>query len=168
MPIWRGLNGEYFRFSLGGYQFPDICDDYDANWLFLNIEAKNEQGVWKQRCPCILTWEVAWYAKWLKNVTWGNCYDQELSVLEGDFELIYIAEAQGLQRFMVCLEYGLAYEKPKEGKRDKSVIGVCLTKLEVEESIAYFEEMFAAFPPRGEQGKRSYESLPGPKIFCDG
>ncbi|MCY7274835.1 MAG: hypothetical protein LH702_14185, partial [Phormidesmis sp. CAN_BIN44] len=73
--------------------------------------------------------------------------------------------AQGLYRFIICLEYGLAYEKPKEGERDKSVVGVGLTKLEVEESVAYFEKMFAVFPPRGEQGKRSYESLPGPKVF---
>jgi hypothetical protein len=166
MPIWEGLYRQYFRFSIEGYQFPDITDGYDANWLVLSVEAKNKQGTWKRTSPCILTWEVAWYAKWLKNVTWGNC-ESELSVLEGDFQLIYVAKAQNLYRFIICLEYGLAYEKPKEGERDKSVIGICLTETEVKEAVAYFEEVFAAFPPRGEQGKLSFEFLPGPKVFFD-
>jgi hypothetical protein len=167
MPIWKGIHGEYFQFSIEGYQFPEIVDDYDANWLFLDVDVQNEQGTWQRRSACILSWEVAWFARWLKNVTFGNC-ENELSVLEGDFQLVYISKAQGLHRFMVCLEYGLSYVPVKSSERDKSVIGVCLTETEVEEAVTYFEERFTAFPPRGETDKKCYEMLPGPKVFDSG
>lgn len=163
---WKGFHGNYVHLAIEGYSLPNASDGYDANWLKMAIEAQNEQGVWKKTCSCILSWEVMWYARWIENVVVGNCENNELTVLEHDFGLVYLTKAQGFHRFQVYLRSGLGFKNVSEEERDTSIIGVCLTNTEIEEAVHYFNEIFQTYPPRGKHGKTVFQSLSGPKIFA--
>ena len=51
-----------------GYQFPDIYDGYDANWLNVAISTSNELGKTSITSACLLTWEIKWLELWTQSV----------------------------------------------------------------------------------------------------
>jgi len=49
-----------------GYEFPDIHEGYDANWLYATVHYESEfSSVWVVREPMILTWELS---DWLHEI----------------------------------------------------------------------------------------------------
>jgi hypothetical protein len=49
-----------------GYEFPDIHEDYDANWLYATAHYESaSSSVWVVREPMILTWELS---DWLHEI----------------------------------------------------------------------------------------------------
>lgn len=91
---WHGLHNEYFHFQIVGYEFPQVTEGYDANWLMITMEAANEQGTWTRRCACLLTWEVTWLIHWLEQVVNGEA-EPILSVSEVDLTFHSISISQG-------------------------------------------------------------------------
>jgi hypothetical protein len=54
------------RLWIHGYEFPDIHEGYDANWLYATAHYESaSSSVWVVREPMILTWELS---DWLHEI----------------------------------------------------------------------------------------------------
>jgi hypothetical protein len=73
-----------FELRVLGYQFPQNADDeWDSNWLLVNIRVSAPQGSWSVTDPCLLTWESHWLLNWLADVAVGEC-QEDMSFLESN------------------------------------------------------------------------------------
>jgi hypothetical protein len=80
-----------FELKVRGYQFPQLTsEEYDSDWLVINIWVKHPLGSWASTDPCLLTWEAANLADWFEAIADGKVVDEEQSFLEPNlrFELI--------------------------------------------------------------------------------
>jgi hypothetical protein len=168
MLIWTGVHGEVFKFQIIGYQFPSIVEGYDANWLIAEVEGANELGTWSKRDPSLLTWEVAWFSRWLRNVVKGNAYDDALAVYEQTLEFHYLAPEPSYHRFAICLRNELSFYESSKQMDSTSIIVVRVSDAQIREAVEYFDSVLRTYPPRGEQGKTSLEKLPGPRVLEEG
>lgn len=156
-----GSRGDKLTIHVVGYQFPDADDGYDANWLTIQIEAKNEEGNWIASSPCLLTWELEWAARWLEHVIEGEMTDDRFCGMENDLTIVHLATGDTGSRFAVCLRYGLSKRQDPDAV---SVVSLLVSPNCHSNAVHYFQEALRRFPPRGSTGLQS-SMLPGPQKF---
>lgn len=163
-----GTKGDTLQITVETYSYPKTTDDHDGNYLTVSIRAQNEDGSWEGSSPCLFTWEVKWFSKWLKHVVRGEMEDESLAVMDQDFGLKYLDYSKGFHCFVAILKYNLA--NPSYGLNEPpeavaSIVYLSLTENEVDSFIRFFDNVFIEFPPRGSFGKMSLEKLPGPRLI---
>ena len=107
-----------FEFRVVGYQFPDIeNEDYDANWLLVNIGVRSPAGSLTKTDPCLLTWEGHWFANWLADLVSGQDADDTLSFLDSNIFFTVVARDEHKVRLVVELgdELRPPDAKPQDG-----------------------------------------------------
>jgi len=78
-----GPNGDQFRLRIVGYQFPSKVDDeYDSNWLRVEIQATVRGRSWQSIDACLLTWELTSLIDWIEHIAAGKNADREVRFLE--------------------------------------------------------------------------------------
>ena len=81
--LLSGDDGNRFELSVVGYQFPHLeNEEYDSDWLRINIRVNHPRGAWTSTDACLLTWEVARLAEWLAAIANGNASDDEEDFIE--------------------------------------------------------------------------------------
>ncbi|MBL4652834.1 MAG: hypothetical protein JKY53_08205 [Flavobacteriales bacterium] len=69
-----------FELSLKGYESPSIrYEQYDSNWLQINIKVQGLQAPWEVTDNMLLTWEVAFLADWISKL---NNNEKSETILE--------------------------------------------------------------------------------------
>jgi hypothetical protein len=162
---WRGIHDELFELEILNYQFPEIQEGHDANWIMLGVNAKNELGSWSRQSSCMLAWELEWLHRWMRYVVHGQT-DNTLVFLETDLKFQYIAQAKDAYWFAICLRFGLSFYPDYPESKDHTIIVVQVSEIEIQRSINYLKQAMEIFPPRGKQGE-SVQYLPGPEIYID-
>ena len=161
---WTGVHGEMFQLDIVDYQFPEIEDGYDANWLVVEVEVSNELGSWKKQDPCVLTWELHWLSKWLNNLELAK--SNEFVVMELQICITYISKVQNSYCFAIVLGPLLSHDFEN---REKALVVVRLTEDQLAQSIVAIDKYSRTFPPRGLKGKQFIErEASGPQFFVDG
>src|SRR4051812_43563925 len=80
---FKGSNGTSLELKIVGYQFPALAtEEYDSNWLQIQIRATIPEGSWTTTDPCLLTYEAAELADWFDAVHEGRASDDVLGFLE--------------------------------------------------------------------------------------
>lgn len=77
-----------------GYQYPAITDDeWDSNWLNIQIHAQDERGSWTATDPCLLTTDLTYLAEWFE-ATASRQSQQRINFLEPNlaFEIAAIGD----------------------------------------------------------------------------
>jgi hypothetical protein len=82
-----GADGSFFEMDIAGYQFPASVEsplpEYDLNWLLVRIHARDTEGhEWEATDPCLLTWELAELAEWLRKLSRNEPALSEIQFLE--------------------------------------------------------------------------------------
>lgn len=78
-----GSDGSLFEMRVVGYQFPEIQDEeYDSNWLLIQIHLVHPRGEWTTVDPCLLTYEVEELADWFDAIARGDHVDAEQHFIE--------------------------------------------------------------------------------------
>ena len=85
------LNNQFVELSILGYEFSEITNEWDSNWLLMHINVKSDEKQWNKTYPAITTFELKWLIDWLKNISdnkivkykWINFTEPNIS-----FELI--------------------------------------------------------------------------------
>jgi hypothetical protein len=62
------INNQFVELSIQGYQFPEITDEWDSNWLLVRIDVKLNKRHWNKTDPAITTFELKWLIDWFKNI----------------------------------------------------------------------------------------------------
>lgn len=97
------LKNENSRFEMTviGYQFPEILDEeYDSNWLIIEIRASSLEGSWSISNPCMLTIELVDLADWLDDVANGK---GTINTRLDFFEPCLCFEVTGLEPKKLCV-----------------------------------------------------------------
>jgi hypothetical protein len=84
--ILKSVDGSEFEVQISDYEFPQIeNDEWDSNWLKVNLRAKTLTSEWSISTPCLDTYEAAELCDWLRMLADGHQVKMSLSFLEPEF-----------------------------------------------------------------------------------
>jgi hypothetical protein len=71
------INNQFVELSILGYEFPQITDEGDSNWLLVHINVKSyekqrrkiKQRLWSKTDPAITTFELKWLIDWFNYIS---------------------------------------------------------------------------------------------------
>lgn len=86
--LLEGANGDRLALRVYGYQYPGECDDYDANWLLIDLTASQAGRAWRSLGAILLTWEVAGLADWFDALAVEGSSEPEFSFIEPNLHFI--------------------------------------------------------------------------------
>jgi hypothetical protein len=79
--------GISFGLEIVGYQFPQMeTEEYDSNWLMIQIDVSHPQGDWTSTDPSLLTYEAARLAEWLEAIHNGTSVQPTIGFIEPNLE----------------------------------------------------------------------------------
>lgn len=95
-----------------GYEFPNGKDDWDANWLNIEISILNySEGIdYKSQDPCILTFELVELREWINSLILNTQNKSELRFMEPNMSFSFIndyLEVSFRYNFNPLIHYGL-------------------------------------------------------------
>lgn len=132
------------------YEFPEAHDDqYDSNWLVIEIRATLAKDSWSASFPCMLTGELADLADWLDAVADGKTTSARLGFIEPNlyFEVI---ESEP-KKFCVYIDAELrpARVLGDDSDNDKAIcIEFELIPAELKDAVVSLRTYQRAFPIR--------------------
>jgi hypothetical protein len=158
-----GQENSQFAFFVSGYQFPEIAEDYDANWLNVEINVSKHQAKWQEQSACFLTWDVIRLIQWLNKINLREELPyKEFVTLDFDIEFDYHGIKEKAHHFRVWFEHGLRPDwagKNYSGLKKDLFVDVSLTNEEIARMIEILKETAKNFPPRGKLGQKWIEIL---------
>ena len=96
-----------FELRILNYQFPEIREDWDANWLTLGVRVQTAERSWSATDSCLLTWEAHELMSWLSGFTTAKQQDRGIDFLEPDLAFEAVAWSEHILDLAVRLGYGL-------------------------------------------------------------
>lgn len=92
-------NGDAFELIISHYQYPDNADSkYDSNWPEVHMNATLAGRSWSADSPCLLTWEVKYFAEWLAKIDRGEPVFSERRDFEESVLAFQLISNQGEER----------------------------------------------------------------------
>ena len=145
-----------------GYQFPEVSEDYDANWLNISFEIRTPEFQWQICNPCLLTWDVLRLVSWLrKAVTRDDLSFKEFTGMENDFSIRYTTKSDAQCELRITLQHGCIPLDilNREDTDTKLHLSFKLTNKELKRLADSTENAITSFPPRGKLGQRWLQQL---------
>ena len=143
-----GRNDNSLTLSIQGYEFPEAPeapeDDWDANWLVIRVDVRNDEGNWTATAPCLTTREVVELADWLEDPA------GELDFTEPNLVFEFVLEHDGDVQLRVWFELESRpdwAESRVAGERDLSA-DLTVSHAELAQASTELRRQLAAFPPR--------------------
>lgn len=91
--LLKSLDGSEFEASIASYEFPEIEDKGDSNWLLIFIRVKSPRGEGTCVDPCLTTWDVERLIRWLEAQANGTPAEPDIGFLEPNLEFEVIEAA---------------------------------------------------------------------------
>ena len=145
-----------FTLSIEGYQFPEIPEDYDANWVNVAVRASVRKQRVHQQSPCLLSWDVMRLACWFQQIArQENPESDHFSGLENDLTFDLTGQNKGLFQFRITLQHGLLpVPTASEPCLEPIVVPVTVRADELEAAATALWSDVKRFPSRGQLGKQ--------------
>lgn len=148
--------GEYARqrsrtFSIqaSSYEFPDLSDYWDGNWLRVSLSVKHPRGGWHSTDPSLLTFEVSELARWFAAIASGESVSPRIDLIEPNlsFEL---HERDGSRLLRACfeLEYRPSWAHARTPSRDLWV-EFSLLDVDLRSAADSLRSQLTRFPVKG-------------------
>ena len=155
-----------FELRLLGYQFLDTeHDEYDSNWLMVQVNARTPAGSWSSIDPCMLTWEAHWLLNWLADLASDSESDPEMSFLEPNLFFRLSGRCDRILDVQVCVSGELRPRNEISAASDEVQIGLELSLSALHECVTNFSRELASFPVRA-GGTRRCRPYSDPKTNC--
>jgi len=80
-----------FELNILNYQFPEMeTEEYDSNWLMVQIKVRHQKSEWQSVDPSLLTYEAKEIAEWLERIAKKESVKKQLGFIEPNlsFELL--------------------------------------------------------------------------------
>lgn len=140
-----------FSLSIEGYEFPEQATaNYDSNWLYIFVSARNDTESWTHRNPSLFTYEVAELASWLKKLGKGKYKRRGISFTEPNlaFELLPDVGEPHILRVILSHETAPPYLLGTEEAYDGYDIDFPLCDLDLAEASESLRKQLAEYPRR--------------------
>jgi hypothetical protein len=144
-------DGSSVELRILGYEFPDVkAEEYDSNWLLIEIDVTHPKGHWVSRDPCLLTYEVARLADWLADISRGKDVNAIQRFIEPnlEFRLISPNPAQRFLRIYFELECRPDWAPGKQGLMRDLWLDFRVSELNLKEAIKSLRQQLAEYPQR--------------------
>lgn len=145
-----GNSGDAFELDVVGYEFPEITEGGDSNWLNVRVKGTAQSRSWTATDPCLETGEVAELADWFEAVLAGKERDKKLEFLEPNLSFELTGRDDDRFRIRVWIEVG---SRPSWAKSD--LAGECDLYIDLDTTIAELQaasrslrEQLERWPPR--------------------
>jgi hypothetical protein len=132
--------------SVVRYQFPQITEGSDSNWLMVRGIVTLDGRTWMFQDPCLTTTEAIGLANWLEAVSQGLGAKSEVFFTEPNLEFYKVGETS--IRVAFALECAPPWAKQGDDWRlhgFEIAIGV-----QVAQAASQLREQLARFPKRGD------------------
>ena len=74
--VFNGINNQKIELNIINYQYPDYIDElydqFDSNWLIVNIKVLSNFGIWEATDPALLTRDFQQMINWFDNLSKNN------------------------------------------------------------------------------------------------
>jgi len=71
--VFNGINNQKIELNIINYQYPDYIDElydqFDSNWLIVNIKVLSNFGDWEATDPALLTFDFEKMIEWFDNLS---------------------------------------------------------------------------------------------------
>lgn len=141
-----------FEFDIVGYEFPlsGMLDQFDSNWLRLQIRVVHPRGEWEVTDPCLLTWEVKELADWFAALAHGKLVDPSLEFTEPNVSFWIIQPPSRQPKLRVCfaIECAPPWADPDSAPSKDSWVEFPLSALELEVASESLHQALERYPQR--------------------
>lgn len=151
-----------FSFEITGYQFPQITEGYDANWLIIGFNVSTRQYQWQISNSCLLTWDVICLMNWLRKIAHDEPLPyEEFTGLEIDLSIQYRGKEDEQYKLRIKLRYGCIPLEiiEKEGIDKRIRLDFKVDAEGLERMADAIEKEIKCYPPRGELGRKWLELI---------
>jgi len=116
-----------FELSVAGYQFPHLENEpYDSDWLNIQVNVNHPRGSWSKTNACLLTFELAGLAAWLRRIAEELPSHSEEGFMEPELRFEWFGEGRNVLR--IYLDYSLRPEwSPYHGPNEEEELFVEFT-----------------------------------------
>ncbi len=153
-----GDTGDRLSLRVLGYEYPgDTSDEFDSNWLFVELSACIGGRTWRVRSACLLTWELEWIARWMESTAAGEPFDRSLDFVEPCllFEWIGRSGARTEFRVYVELECRPPWAKALGAPRKDCWVTLHADRSELGRAAEDARRQRSMFPTRADVGTRN-------------
>lgn len=142
-----GQENKSFELWVADYQYRDNKnDEYDSNWLRIQIKLKGFKKEWITIDPSLLTWELHALADWFQKMLTGDKNEKEIEFIEPNlkFELVDNVGDKFQVRTHLTLE-----SKPSWHHDDETfTFDLVVDRGQIEESVRQLRSDLINFPGR--------------------
>lgn len=136
-----------------GYQFPQLeKEEYDSNWLQIQVTVKHPRGAWAKTDPSLLTFELKSLGDWLHQVSTGNYSKRDLYFTEPNLEFHIVPKTGPPERLSVVLSHENAPPFVQKADRYEGFpLEFPLSGIDLEAASRAVLIQVQAFPQRGDR-----------------
>jgi len=120
-------SGDYLSLALVGYEFAEVTDEWDSNWLRVQVEVSLNGRSWTTVAPCLDTYNVRDLADWLQQVADGVVSTQRLGFTEPSLTFEFVDGDASRIRLRIWLEMEARPPWAKKGFVGEPDLAVSLT-----------------------------------------
>ncbi|WP_222845677.1 WapI family immunity protein [Flavilitoribacter nigricans] len=145
--IFTGIDQQTVELSITNYEFPDINNHWDANWLLVYLKVQSKLGNWQTIDPSLTTWELQELIEWFLDL--ADDQKPELNPMEFtepnlSFHHLYALDNKKIIRIRFELE-----SRPQSASDDREYFVDCdLTNSDLQEIAEELTKELARFPKR--------------------
>src|SRR3989344_5041802 len=78
-----------FEMNVKSYESPDIInDEYDSNWLNINLKVKGLKKPWQVTDNCLLNWEILELIHWLEDIMINKENNKKIYFIEPNLRFV--------------------------------------------------------------------------------
>lgn len=145
-----GCDGISFELTITGYQFPNLDDRHQSDWLNVHTEVRHPLGSWLSEFSCLFTYEVEWLIRWLKKVVSGQVSCETCFFTEPNLEFAtFLKTDKQILRVNLSHEMAPPWLQSKDEAIEGFDIDFKLKELELDVAIQALCENLKRYPPRG-------------------
>lgn len=150
--LLEGANGDRLALRVYGYQYHGERDEYDANWLLVDLTASQSGRAWRSLGAILLTWEVAVLADWFDALAVEGSSEPECSFLEPNLRFVSlgVGSIDTSLRIFLELESRPNWARSNEAPAEEEFwIDVTVSPENLKTAASNLREELNRFPYRG-------------------
>lgn len=144
-----GEHGVAFELNIDCYQFREVTDYWDSNWLMVRGDVEHPRGGWTFRDPCLTTFELEQLATWFDEVDMGTAAADNGHFTEPNLSFDYVVASEPEIRVTFAHESAPPWLVKQDQRANGAVITLPLRLNSPRETARSLRSLLSNYPKRG-------------------